>query len=116
MKGLYTDIIHSILPLLDPHSHSNLTFLNKKFNKLFKSYNGSLKQSFYFGLLIPILFFIKHKDKLDMELAYAAKFGHLNLCSFSYFIKNGAIYINGALLRAAQGGHLNLCSFRTKAT
>jgi len=113
MKGLlYADIYSTILPLLNPHTQSNLTSFNKKFHYLFKSYQKRnqdfVKESSYFGLLIPSLFFINTKNEVTWALWYAAKGGQLKLCYI--LIDLGANHFNWALRFAAEGGHLKLCT------
>jgi len=122
-RALFFDCFYSFSSLLFPLSLSRLHSLSSKSNKLAKSKSKAnvkihsyLYTSAINGQLNAILFFVHYKDKLgatylNSALAYAAHGGHLDICSFSYFIQIGATNFNLALQYAAEGGHKDLCSF-----
>ena len=113
MKGqLFFDIYHALLPLLNPHSQSKFTSLNKKFHSLslaLAKNQDVLKDSSFYGLLIPTFFFIKTKYDFDWALENASFGGHTKLCHF--LIQAGATTFDWALANAAYGGHTYLCYF-----
>ena len=125
-RALFFDCFYSFSSLLFPLSLSRLHSLSSKSNKLAKSKSKAnvkihsyLYTSAINGQLNAILFFVHYKDKLgatylNSALAYAAHGGHLDICSFSYFIQIGATDFNWALANAANGGHKDLCHYFIK--